>query len=856
MMWQHPLPAAAARLWGVPDLLGAVQGAPAGHPRSAHRPDDHGRRRAPVPPGRRAAQARQGGHRHGHRRGLLPGPHAAGHRGRAGRERGGPRLAGRAGGDQGTRGSTWARATASTTTSARGWTIRPSRTRRSSPTSRRSGPARTSRGRPRRSSASATASPPSTRRCSTTTRAPRSTSCWACRAPCSRTSRSTSFYCDYWFLTRWYNKIREFGALLASTASWRTARTCSCSTATRCSRRWRSSSCRGRPVACRRARITGRRSPPAGACCSRKLEGWTPPPALGSMPDAVTDSMVQMLWGVTPARLAEWAAEASSLSRLTGYAGSAGEAEGPARVLTDPKDIGSVRDGEILVCGTTSPAWAPIFPKVLAVGDRHRRRHVARGDRLAGSTGCRRSSAPAAPPRSSRTARSSTSTVSTGVVTIRDAVVAATVSGATASLAQLRSSDEARFGGKSSALGELLAGGIPVPPGFAVSVDAFREHLHAAGLADEIAAALDGLDVDDTDALSAAAVRAGAAVLSAEVPDAIRGEDRRRLRRGCARRRTRRPRGVAVRSSACGEDSADATFAGQQETYLWVRGAERVVAAVRDCWASPLLGGGDRLSRTPGRRPAPSRRWASPSSSWPTPDVAGVMFTCNPVSGDPSVVAVNAAWGLGLGVVGGDVTPDEFLVSKVTREVVRRSVSRKEVEYRPAPGGGTEVVPVEGDSRHHRLPRRRGAAHPSGHGQDRPGPLRLTPGHRVGAGRRRALRPAVAPGDDAGQEARRPPRRLGDGPDHAAVRGARGLEVSELSAEDVREILAIIDAEGPSEVRVTTRGWSIHVVRGAGGGAGGASASAERRPSASGSGPQRFCGRTTGHDLRCVSARR
>jgi pyruvate,water dikinase len=75
--------------------------------------------------------------------------------------------------------------------------------------------------------------------------------------------------------------------------------------------------------------------------------------------------------------------------------------------------------------------------------------------------------------------------------------------------------------------------------------------------------------------------------------------------------------------------------------------------------------------------------------------VSGVMFTCNPVSGDPSIVAVNASWGLGLGVVGGEVTPDEYLLSKVTGEVVRESVSAKHIEYRPAPGGrGTECVPV------------------------------------------------------------------------------------------------------------------------------------------------------------------
>jgi len=76
------------------------------------------------------------------------------------------------------------------------------------------------------------------------------------------------------------------------------------------------------------------------------------------------------------------------------------------------------------------------------------------------------------------------------------------------------------------------------------------------------------------------------------------------------------------------------------------------------------------------------------------------MFTCNPVSGDPSVIAVNASWGLGLAVVGGEVTPDEYLVSRVTREVVRQTISAKHVEYRPAgDGGGTVAVPVAEERR-------------------------------------------------------------------------------------------------------------------------------------------------------------
>jgi pyruvate,water dikinase len=77
--------------------------------------------------------------------------------------------------------------------------------------------------------------------------------------------------------------------------------------------------------------------------------------------------------------------------------------------------------------------------------------------------------------------------------------------------------------------------------------------------------------------------------------------------------------------------------------------------------------------------------------------VSGVMFTCNPVSGDPSIVAVNASWGLGSAVVGGEVTPDEYLVSKVTGEVVRRTVNRKEIEHRPDEGGGTVTLPVPAD---------------------------------------------------------------------------------------------------------------------------------------------------------------
>ena len=106
---------------------------------------------------------------------------------------------------------------------------------------------------------------------------------------------------------------------------------------------------------------------------------------------------------------------------------------------------------------------------------------------------------------------------------------------------------------------------------------------------------------------------------------------------------------VAVRSSALGEDSQDATFAGQQETYLWVRGADHVCDAVRDCWVSlyspPAITYRARLGQGVGE---PAMGVAV--QLMVDAEVSGVMFTCNPVSGDPSMVAVNASWGLGLAV--------------------------------------------------------------------------------------------------------------------------------------------------------------------------------------------------------------
>jgi phosphoenolpyruvate synthase/pyruvate phosphate dikinase len=211
-------------------------------------------------------------------------------------------------------------------------------------------------------------------------------------------------------------------------------------------------------------------------------------------------------------------------------------------------------------------------------------------------------------------------------------------------LSELRAADAGVFGGKSASLGELIAAGLPVPPGFAVSSAATEA------------------DLGEVDAAYAA--------LGAPA--------------------------VAVRSSAVGEDSAETTFAGLQDTFLWVRGAERVRQAVRDCWAS--LENPEAVSYRERMGVEGEPAMGVTIQSMVDAEVSGVMFTCNPVSRDPSTVAINASWGLGLAVVGGEVTPDEYRLSKVTGELLNRTIGPKEVQY-VAGADGPERVDVAAERR-------------------------------------------------------------------------------------------------------------------------------------------------------------
>jgi len=174
------------------------------------------------------------------------------------------------------------------------------------------------------------------------------------------------FYCDYWFLTRWWNKIREFGALLARNGFledgedvFQLSRYEVASALDELVLTWATGGLplgpmHWPPIVARRKEIL------------EKLGEWSPPPAIGVTPEAVTDPMTIMLWGVTTERVQEWARQQDGGSVLNGAAASPGVIEGLARVVRSVDQIGDVRDGEILVCGSTSPAWAPIFSKIKA----------------------------------------------------------------------------------------------------------------------------------------------------------------------------------------------------------------------------------------------------------------------------------------------------------------------------------------------------------------------------------------------------------------------------------------------------------------------------------------------------------
>jgi pyruvate, water dikinase len=277
-------------------------------------------------------------------------------------------------------------------------------------------------------------------------------------------------------------------------------------------------------------------------------------------------------------------------------------------------------------------------------------------------------------------------------------------------LISLRSDDRPSVGGKAAGLGELAAAGLPVPAGFAITTGAFRHALQALDPDGAIPRQVGELPADDDGAIADVSAQLRSRIVGTPLPARLRDEIADAYRAllhqpgpggpgGPGRPdRPGRPAGdvpVAVRSSATAEDSGSASFAGLQDTYLWVTGAGAVAEHVRRCWASLYSVESVTYRRHRGV-PEDGLAMGVVVQVMVDPRCAGVLFTRSPVTGDTSVIVVEASWGLGSAVVSGVVTPDTYVVSRVTGEIVKRDVATKLCHHQrnpSAPGVCLRDVP-------------------------------------------------------------------------------------------------------------------------------------------------------------------
>jgi pyruvate,water dikinase len=249
-------------------------------------------------------------------------------------------------------------------------------------------------------------------------------------------------------------------------------------------------------------------------------------------------------------------------------------------------------------------------------------------------------------------------------------------------------------GGKNASLGELINGGIRVPPGYAVTTRAYQRFLEEGGIAKDILGCVGDLDHEDTEALDATSATAREIIektpFSMELEDLV-AEYYRKLSKFCLVPAVP----VAVRSSATAEDLPDASFAGQQDTFLWIRGVDDLLVHIRKCFSSLFT------SRAMAYRCRMGFKHEDVGISVGVQKMAnsftaGVMFTLNPSNGDRSQIVIDSNFGFGESVVSGEVTPDHFVVDKVALDIISRTISQKEVYY--------TVDPAEQKSKRFELP--------------------------------------------------------------------------------------------------------------------------------------------------------
>ena len=255
----------------------------------------------------------------------------------------------------------------------------------------------------------------------------------------------------------------------------------------------------------------------------------------------------------------------------------------------------------------------------------------------------------------------------------------------------LNKSDIGIAGGKGANLGELTQAGIPVPPGFVVTAETYEKFMEDSGINDKVLDILDQIDINDTKALQSAAEEIKSIIIETPIPDDMVMFIKEAYNQLC-QRVGEDDTDVAIRSSATAEDLPEASFAGQQDTFLHVSGDEEVIEYIRKCWAS-LFEARAIFYREENNFEHSKVLIAVVVQKMAIADKAGVMFTVNPSTGE-EIALIEGSWGLGEAVVSGDVTPDNYQVDKTNNEIINVTISDKKVMYTNDESGTSVKVDV------------------------------------------------------------------------------------------------------------------------------------------------------------------
>ncbi|MFV1917150.1 MAG: phosphoenolpyruvate synthase, partial [Patescibacteria group bacterium] len=235
--------------------------------------------------------------------------------------------------------------------------------------------------------------------------------------------------------------------------------------------------------------------------------------------------------------------------------------------------------------------------------------------------------------------------------------------------------DLALVGGKAANLGEITQAGFPIPPGFVVTVKAYDKFLEETGLKDEVYEIVEKVNVNKAEDLATASKNIQKKLVKSPVPKEIVQEIFKVYKKLSGKKHAF----VAVRSSATAEDLPGASFAGQQATYLNIRGEANLMNAIRDCWAS-LFTARAIFYRHENKIQHKKVKIAVVVQRMVQSDVSGVMFTLDPVTEDREKIVIEAIWGLGELIVGGVVVPDRYVVQKSSFFILAKSISEQLIQ--------------------------------------------------------------------------------------------------------------------------------------------------------------------------------